>query len=187
MRSACLDSAQEDKNYQNAKATSLTLHKCSTARDNIAPSFFYCRLRPDRYEEMLARVLASARRSCSHFVGCSETERHASPPTGYRQRLGLGIYDANFANTYRKSAETDAFEFEDGLAYVYWDSGNNGNMVPIKSLASQLSRSQMQCVSFSFCGAVTSVAQGTSASTSRRCGVTSSPSHDIRTAENADH
>ena len=135
MRSACLDSAQEDKNCSECQGDEPDIEHTSAVPPGTTsplPSFIVD-YAPDRYEETLARHVASARRLLQPFLSAAvETEVHASPPTGYRQRLGLGIYDANFANTYRKSAETDAFEFEDGLAYVYWDSGNNGNMVPIK-------------------------------------------------------
>ena len=61
--------------------------------------------RPDLYDTMLASRCREARDLLSaHLAPSIETEVHPSPAEHYRQRLGLGVYDAKHGRSmYRKT------------------------------------------------------------------------------------
>ena len=96
------------------------------------PPLTFINYAPEAYDELLEERVASTRRMFKRYLTPNvETEVHPSPSVGYRQRLGLGVYDAKCPGAYRKRIDDESVLI-DGLTYVYWDSAAEEKMVPIK-------------------------------------------------------
>lgn len=96
--------------------------EATEARPAGEPSFL--QVEPDRYQALLSDRVGAAQallRDDNLLPDALACEVHASRPCYFRQRIGLGVYDAARPGEYRLSLPPDRHGHE--LSYVYWDSG----------------------------------------------------------------